>query len=109
LDLDSRGSGSFFGSHTPCGKELKKHIIRTAKEQVFLTVHQFFALDSQSMGIIQDTLKNNLPHLMEIMPGVIPKAIKRFAGGRVRFVTNSPYVVLKAEIRPRKMPHFAPS
>jgi len=29
------------------------------------------------------------------------------AGGRVRFVTDSPYVVLKAEIVPSKMPHFA--
>lgn len=29
------------------------------------------------------------------------------AGGRVRFVTDSPYVVIKAKIRPSKMPHFA--
>lgn len=29
------------------------------------------------------------------------------AGGRVRFVTNSPYVALKARIVPSKMPHFA--
>lgn len=29
------------------------------------------------------------------------------AGGRVRFVTNSPYVALKAQIVPSKMPHFA--
>lgn len=29
------------------------------------------------------------------------------AGGRVRFVTDSPYVILKAHINPGKMPHFA--
>lgn len=29
------------------------------------------------------------------------------AGGRVRFVTDSPYVILKADINPGKMPHFA--
>lgn len=29
------------------------------------------------------------------------------AGGRVRFVTNSPYVAVQAKIRPSKMPHFA--
>lgn len=29
------------------------------------------------------------------------------AGGRVRFVTDSPYVVIKAQIKPSKMPHFA--
>lgn len=29
------------------------------------------------------------------------------AGGRVRFVTGSPYVVIQTEYIPRKMPHFA--
>ena len=29
------------------------------------------------------------------------------AGGRVRFVTDSPYVILKAHMNPGKMPHFA--
>lgn len=50
----------------------KGHIIRTAKEPGFLTVQRFFALDSQGIGVIQDTLKNNPPHLMEIMPGIMP-------------------------------------
>lgn len=59
----------------------KGHIIRTAKDLGFLTVQRFFALDSQGMGIIQDTLKNNPPHLMEIMPGVIPKVVKQFSAG----------------------------
>ena len=31
------------------------------------------------------------------------------AGGRVRFVTDSPYVAIKAEYRPNKMSHFAPT
>ena len=66
----------------------KGHIIRTARELGFLTVQRFFALDSQGMGIIQDTLKNNPPHLMEIMPGVIPKAIKRFAHGPVPVIAG---------------------
>ena len=66
----------------------KGHVIRTAKELGFLTVQRFFALDSQGMGIIQDTLKNNPPHLMEIMPGVIPKAVKRFANGSVPVIAG---------------------
>jgi len=66
----------------------KGHIIRTAKELGFLTVQRFFALDSQGMGVIQDTLKNNPPHLMEIMPGVIPKAIKRFADGQIPVIAG---------------------
>lgn len=66
----------------------KGHIIRTAKELGFLTVQRFFALDSQGMGIIEDTLKNNPPHLMEIMPGVIPKAVKRFADGPIPVIAG---------------------
>ena len=66
----------------------KGHVIRTAKELGFLTVQRFFALDSQGMGIIQDTLKNNPPHLMETMPGVIPKAAKRFANGSVPVIAG---------------------
>ncbi|MBP3587758.1 MAG: glycerol-3-phosphate responsive antiterminator [Clostridia bacterium] len=66
----------------------KGHIIRTARELGVLTVQRFFALDSQGIGIIQDTLKNNPPHLMEIMPGVIPKAIKRFADGQIPVIAG---------------------
>jgi len=66
----------------------KGHVIRTAKELGFLTVQRFFALDSQGMGIIQDTLKNNPPHLMEIMPGVIPKAVKQFSAGPIPVIAG---------------------
>ena len=66
----------------------KGHIIRTAKELGFLTVQRFFVLDSRGMGIIQDTLKNNPPHLMEIMPGVIPKAVKQFSAGPIPVIAG---------------------
>ena len=66
----------------------KGHVIRTAKELGFLTVQRFFALDSQGMSVIQDTLKNNPPHLMEIMPGVIPKAVKRFSAGPIPVIAG---------------------
>lgn len=66
----------------------KGHIIRAAKDLGFLTVQRFFALDSQGMSIIQETLKNNPPHLMEIMPGVIPKAVKRFADGAIPVIAG---------------------
>ena len=56
-------------------------IIRAAKDLGLLTVQRFFALDSQGMDSVQEMLKNTNPHLMEIMPGVIPKAISRFAPG----------------------------
>ena len=56
----------------------KAQMIRYAKEQSLITVQRFFALDSKGMESIEEMLRNTNPHLMEIMPGVIGKAIRRF-------------------------------
>ena len=56
----------------------KAQLIRLAKEQNLITVQRFFALDSKGMESIEEMLRNTNPHLMEIMPGVIGKAILRF-------------------------------
>lgn len=56
----------------------KAQLIRLAKEQNLITVQRFFALDSKGMESIEEMLRNTNPHLMEIMPGVIGKAIARF-------------------------------
>ena len=56
----------------------KGQLIRTAREMGLVTVQRFFALDSKGMESIEETLHAGTPHLMEIMPGVITKAIRRF-------------------------------
>lgn len=56
----------------------KAQLIRLAKEQALITVQRFFALDSKGMESIEEMLRSTNPHLMEIMPGVIGKAIRRF-------------------------------
>ena len=66
----------------------KAQLIRFAKEQSLLTVQRFFALDSKGMESIDEMLRNTSPHLMEIMPGVIGKAIQRFSGGRVPVIAG---------------------
>lgn len=58
----------------------KAQIIRSAKEVGLLTVQRFFALDSKGMESIEEMLRTSTPHLVEIMPGVIGKAIRRFSG-----------------------------
>lgn len=58
----------------------KPQIIRAAKEMGLLTVQRFFALDSKGMESIDEMLRISTPHLIEIMPGVIGKAIRRFEG-----------------------------
>lgn len=66
----------------------RAQIIRAAKDLGLLTVQRFFALDSQGMDSVQEMLKNTNPHLMEIMPGVIPKAIHRFASGSIPVIAG---------------------
>jgi glycerol uptake operon antiterminator len=56
----------------------RAQLIRLAKEQNLITVQRFFALDSKGMESIEEMLRATNPHLMEIMPGVIGKAIRRF-------------------------------
>lgn len=63
-------------------------IIRYAKEQDMLTVQRFFALDSKGMDSIDDMLRSAAPHLMEIMPGVITKAIARFSKGSIPVIAG---------------------
>ena len=63
-------------------------IIRYAKEQNMLTVQRFFALDSKGMDSIDDMLRSAAPHLMEIMPGVIAKAVVRFSQGSIPVIAG---------------------
>ena len=57
----------------------KAQMIRLAKEQGMVAVQRFFALDSKGMENIEEMLRNTNPHLMEIMPGIATKVIRRFA------------------------------
>lgn len=57
----------------------KSQLIRFAKDQGLLTVQRFFALDSKGVDSIGDMLRSTNPHLMEIMPGLVPKIIRRYA------------------------------
>ena len=66
----------------------RPQLIRYGKEQGMLTVQRFFALDSQGMDSIEEMLRSANPHLMEIMPGVITKAIRRFAKGGIPVIAG---------------------
>lgn len=66
----------------------KAQLIRMAKEQGMFTVQRFFALDSKGMESIDEMVRNINPHVMEIMPGVIIKAIKRFSVGHIPVIAG---------------------
>lgn len=75
----------------------KAQLIRYAKEHGLVTVQRFFALDSKGLDSIEEMLKNTNPHLMEIMPGVIGKAIRRFSGGATAVIAGG-LIQTKAEV-----------
>lgn len=75
----------------------KGQIIRSAKELGLLTVQRFFALDSKGMESIEEMLRTSTPHLIEIMPGVIGKAIRRFCSCGIPIIAGG-LVETKAEV-----------
>lgn len=75
----------------------KPQIIRAAKEMGLLTVQRFFALDSKGMESIDEMLRISTPHLIEIMPGVIGKAIRRFEGCGIPVIAGG-LIETKAEV-----------
>ena len=57
----------------------RTQLIRAAHDNGLLAVQRFFMLDSKGMHSVAETIENTRPDLIEIMPGVIPKALKLFS------------------------------
>lgn len=55
----------------------KINMIREAKELGLTTVQRFFIIDSHSIDTTVETLKNSKADMIEIMPGVVYKVIKK--------------------------------
>ena len=53
-------------------------MIQIAKDLGLLTVQRFFLLDSKGLESVGDMLGHTRPDMMELMPGVIGKCIRRF-------------------------------
>lgn len=72
-------------------------MIRYAKECGLLAVQRFFMLDSKGMQQTLDMINTSKPALIEIMPGVIPKAVKLFKKSGVPIIAGG-LVETKAEV-----------
>ena len=57
----------------------RAQLIKSAKECGLTTIQRFFVLDSKGMGSISEMIDTTRPDLIEIMPGVIPKALSLFS------------------------------
>ena len=66
----------------------RTQLLRYAKEQGLVAVQRFFALDSQGLASIDDMLKAPVCDFIEIMPGVIGKAISKFAGREIPVIAG---------------------
>lgn len=66
----------------------RTQLVRQARELGLFAVQRFFALDSQGLDSITETLGNAAPDLIEIMPGVIGKVISRFATGNTPVIAG---------------------
>jgi glycerol uptake operon antiterminator len=75
----------------------RAQIIKHAKDLNILTVQRFFALDSKGLDSISDMLENANPDLIEIMPGVVFKAIKRFSNYSIPVIAGG-LIETKAEV-----------
>lgn len=63
-------------------------LIRLAKDHDLVAVQRFFALDSKGLDSVEEMLHKTAPHLMEIMPGVVSKAIRRFSVGETPVIAG---------------------
>lgn len=53
------------------------NLIKLAREAGLYTVQRFFIVDSHSIDTTVEAVRVSKPHMIEIMPGIIPKAIAK--------------------------------
>jgi len=75
----------------------KAQLIRMAKDAGLFAIQRFFVMDSSAVEGIQDMYQNTCPHLIEIMPGVVPKVISRLAGKKMPVIAGG-LIQTKAEV-----------
>lgn len=75
----------------------RAQLIRYAADSGLLTVQRFFALDSKGLEAIEEMLESVKPDLIEIIPGVIGKVIKRFSAGNTHVIAGG-LIETKAEV-----------
>lgn len=75
----------------------RANLIRQAKYKGLISVQRFFALDSKGLDSIAEMVKNSAPHMMEIMPGVVNKALARFSADEVPVIAGG-LLESKAEV-----------
>ena len=76
----------------------KNAMIAMAKEKGLMTVQRFFIIDSKSVETTLEIIKNTKPDFAELMPGVIPKAIKAVAEVTTTPIITGGLIQTKADV-----------
>ena len=63
------------------------NIIKAARELGLFSVQRFFIVDSHSIATTVEAIKSSKADMIEIMPGIVPKVIKK-----LRAVVNTPII-----------------
>jgi len=58
----------------------KSSLLRTAADVGLVTIQRMFLMDSASLTSGMKLMKGNLPDMVELMPGLVPKAISAVSG-----------------------------
>lgn len=64
----------------------RANIIRIAENNGLIAIQRVFVLDSKGVDSIEVMIGNSIPHLVDIMPDVVYKAISRFSSGVVPII-----------------------
>ena len=87
----------------------KNFVVESSVERDGLTFHDVKSSPFRIYGVYHDGVQyRRLPKEVAeaTNPGVVTLSTHT-AGGRVRFITDSPYIVIKAMLKPRRMNHMA--
>ncbi|WP_392391641.1 glycerol-3-phosphate responsive antiterminator [Zongyangia hominis] len=57
----------------------RTNLIKLAHEQGFLTIQRFFLIDSIALANVRKTMDGGVADFVEILPGVMPKIVRRIA------------------------------
>ncbi|MCQ2455480.1 MAG: glycerol-3-phosphate responsive antiterminator [Clostridia bacterium] len=66
----------------------KTGLIRAAKDKNLPTVQRIFALDSQGILSVVESVKNANPEFIEVMPGIAFKIIKRLSSMKIPIIAG---------------------
>lgn len=66
----------------------RTQLVRAAADCGLLAIQRFFVLDSKGMNSIAENVGKAAPDMIEIMPGVIPKALKLFSGQKIPVIAG---------------------